>query len=169
MRKIPTLAIPLLFVALLLAGCGSSGGTSTPAAGGGRDYGSAATTTAAGGSGPDTAALAERAGLTGTVNVDPEAGNREVTASGTTQEIEIADYYFGPAFIHADPGSNLRVKLTNKGKAPHTFTIDALHIDEVLQPGATATVEVAVPSSGALPFHCRFHQGMGMQGAIFAG
>ena len=70
MRKIPTLAIPLLFVALLLAGCGSSGGTSTPAAGGGRDYGSAATTTAAGGSGPDTAALAERAGLTGTVNVD---------------------------------------------------------------------------------------------------
>jgi plastocyanin len=50
----------------------------------------------------------------------------------------------------------------------HTFTIDALHIDQVVSAGATASVDIKVPTAGSLQFYCRFHQSKGMQGAIFA-
>jgi hypothetical protein len=40
-------------------------------------------------------------------------------------------------------------------------------IDQEVKPGATATVKVQAPQSGVLPFHCRFHGNMGMQGASY--
>lgn len=88
--------------------------------------------------------------------------------------IEADDYYFKPTFPKAKLGSKVTVKLKNEGKTQHTFTIPSLSIDTVLDPDQTATVDVTLPTDGALGFFCRFHgpsgtQGdLGMQGAFFS-
>lgn len=88
------------------------------------------------------------------------------TAKGNKIELEADDFYFGPTFVKAKPGSTLKVKVKNEGSVQHTFTIDG-QVDVQLSPDKSKTVTVKVPTSGALNFFCQFHHGMGMQGAIF--
>lgn len=82
-------------------------------------------------------------------------------------EVEADDFYFGPTFIKATAGQTFTVELKNEGKATHTFTSTALGIDEELQPGQKKTVTLTAPQTGNALFFCRFHQGQGMQGAVF--
>jgi len=64
------------------------------------------------------------------------------------------------------------VSLKNEGNTQHTFTIDALGVDQTLDPDQKATVTVTLPASGATNFYCRFHgptaTNQGMQGAFFS-
>jgi plastocyanin len=108
-------------------------------------------------------ALAKKAGIEGKVNVKAEL---EAKPSGGSIETELDDFYFGPTFIEAKPGSTVKVELHNEGGVKHTFTIDSANIDETLDPGKTAEVSVKVPSSGSLNYYCRFHRSQGMQGAV---
>ena len=132
-------------VGIVLAGCGSDK--------------KAATT---GSSSSSASATAAPVSLPGTVN-EPETGD----ATGGSIEVELDDFYFGPSFIKAKPGETVTLKITNEGTTAHTFTSAVLNIDETLQPGQTVDKSVTLPSSGATEFHCRFHQGRGMQGAFF--
>jgi len=173
---------------LALAGCGSSSSdaksSDTTAAGStakttvasddgygkGGDTDTSTTEADSGDSSGDaaTAALIKKAGLTGKVNLADEKDEQIATVSSTDVDIELSDFYFGPTFINAKAGSTLHATLTNKGTMPHTFTIDSLKIDEVLQPGDTATVDITVPAaSSSLAVYCKYHKGGGMQGAIF--
>ena len=79
--------------------------------------------------------------LEGTVN--DEGGNGEV--SNGEVEMELDDFYFGPTFTQAEAGGAVTVSLFNEGDTQHTFTIDSLGIDEEVEPGATAEVEVTLP------------------------
>jgi plastocyanin len=90
------------------------------------------------------------------------------TVSGSSLKLEADDFYFKPTFIDAKPGTKLSVEIENEGQNEHTFTIDSANVDQEIAPGKSATVSVTVPSSGDLNFYCRFHRGMGMQGAIVA-
>jgi plastocyanin len=100
--------------------------------------------------------------LPGTVNKG-ETGD----ATSGSLNVELDDYYFGPAYIKATPGETVKLHLENEGKAAHTFTSDALGVDKQLAPGEDADITVTMPASGATQFHCRFHASMGMQGAFF--
>ena len=102
--------------------------------------------------------------LEGTVN---DEGGNGVVSDGAI-EMELDDFYFGPTFTQAEAGGTVTVSLFNEGDAPHTFTIDSLGVDEEVQPGDTAEVEVTLPESGAVRYYCRFHVGQGMQGAFYA-
>jgi len=102
--------------------------------------------------------------LSGTVN---NHGTKDVMGTKATLSLEQDDFYFEPTFVKAEAGASFTVTLKNEGKAPHTFTIDSLHIDETLQPDQTKTVTFSLPSSGTVPFYCKFHKSQGMQGAIF--
>jgi plastocyanin len=87
--------------------------------------------------------------------------------------IDEDDFFFRSTFVKAKPGANVTVRLRNKGDAPHTFTIPTLGIDRELTAGKSATVDVTLPTDGALAFYCRFHGapptgGQGMQGAFFS-
>jgi len=103
---------------------------------------------------------------------------RKVTNKGTATvkkgkvTVEADDFYFKSTFVKAKPGTTVTVSLKNEGKTQHTFTIDALGIDQTLNPDQKATVTVTLPASGATNFYCRFHgpQGtnQGMQGAFFS-
>ena len=102
--------------------------------------------------------------LQGTVN--DEGGIGEV--SNSEIEMELDDFYFGPTFAQTEGGNPVTVSLFNEGETQHTFTIDSLDVDEVLQPDATVEVEVTLPESGAVRYYCRFHADQGMQGAFYA-
>jgi plastocyanin len=95
-----------------------------------------------------------------------DKGTEDVTGGGEVA-LDADDFYFDATFLEATPGDTLAVAVANEGDATHTFTIDSLQIDEEIQPGSSAAVEVTVPESGALNFYCRFHRGRGMQGAVF--
>jgi plastocyanin len=86
--------------------------------------------------------------------------------------VEADDFYFKPTFLKAKPGTTVTVSLKNDGKTQHTFTIDALGVDQTLNPDQKATVTVTLPASGAANFYCRFHgptgTNQGMQGAFFS-
>ncbi len=95
--------------------------------------------------------------------------NKGETGDATSGDldVELDDYYFGPAYIKATPGETIKLHLENEGKAAHTFTSDALGVDKQLAPGEDADITVTMPTTGATQFHCRFHEGLGMQGAFF--
>jgi uncharacterized cupredoxin-like copper-binding protein len=86
--------------------------------------------------------------------------------------VEADDFYFKPTFEKSKLGSSVKVSLENEGNTQHTFTIPSLGIDTVLDPGKKATVDVTLPTDGALAFYCRFHgpdaTNQGMQGAFFS-
>jgi plastocyanin len=104
--------------------------------------------------------------LNGTVN---NKGTKDISTKGASTEIEVEldDFYFEPTFIKVAPGQKIKVELENEGSMAHTFTSSALGVDQEVAPGKKATVNVTIPTTGATPFFCRFHQSSGMQGAMF--
>jgi plastocyanin len=89
-------------------------------------------------------------------------------------KIEADNYNFNATFLKAKQGTTVTVSLKNDTKTQHTFTIDALGIDQTLNPDQKATVTLTLPATGATNYYCRFHgpngtQGdLGMQGAFFS-
>jgi plastocyanin len=82
-------------------------------------------------------------------------------------ELEADDRYFGPTFIEAEAGQRFSVELHNEGSERHTFTSEDLGIDVELAQGGRRTISLTAPPTGVASFHCRFHEGQGMQGAVF--
>ncbi|HYU40300.1 MAG TPA: cupredoxin domain-containing protein [Acidimicrobiia bacterium] len=112
------------------------------------------------------------------VTLEGKVNNKgEKTVKKGKISIEADDFYFKPTFEKAKLGSKVTVKLKNEGKTQHTFTIASLGIDQTLDPDQKATVDVTLPTDGALAFYCRFHgpttsapgaSNQGMQGAFFS-
>ena len=155
MRKILLLPIALC---LILAACGSDGGSNSSAT-----TKSSTTSSSSSGAGGSAEQQARAAGLTGKI-LDKGTGK---ASDGGKIEVEMDDTYFKPTFIEAAPGATFTVELANEGSLPHTFTADALGIDQEVAPGKKAEVKVKMPKATAT-FHCRFHGSMGMQGGLIA-
>ena len=114
------------------------------------------------------------AGKSPPVSLDGKVTNKgEKTVKKSKITIEEDDFYFKPTFSKSKLGTTVKITLKNEGKTQHTFTIPSLGIDNVLDAGKKATVDVTLPADGALGFYCRFHGeppsgGRGMQGAFFS-
>jgi plastocyanin len=104
--------------------------------------------------------------LNGKVN---SKGTKDVSSkSSASLEVEADDFYFNPTFVKVKPGEKVTITLKNEGHATHTFTSDALSIDQQVSAGKSKKFTVTVPGSGAaFQFHCDFHETMGMQGAFY--
>ncbi len=85
---------------------------------------------------------------------------------GNRVQLDASDFQFSPAQLQVAAGATLTVKLTNTGKATHSFTIPELNVDAVVQPGQEMDVQVTPRSAGTLQFFCRFHQSRGMVGTL---
>jgi plastocyanin len=107
-------------------------------------------------------------GGTPPVSLPGEVSNHGTKALGsaTKLELELDDTYFGPTFIIANAGTKVTVELENEGSIAHTFTIDGMNVDQLLDVGKKATIDVQLPASGSVVFYCRFHRDGGMQGAF---
>ena len=101
------------------------------------------------------------------VSLTGKTNDEGTKAAKDDLEVEADNYYFGPTFITAGASQKFTIQLKNEGATRHTFTSTSLGIDLELAPGATRTVGINAPASGTAEFHCRFHQGEGMQGAVY--
>jgi plastocyanin len=140
MRKLPAAVVLAATVLVSIALVGPLAGATTAAKGGGTPV-----------------------KLSGKVSVKGTA-----TATGGAVSIQTTDFAFSPTFVKIPAGTtSVTVTLSNPTSHMHTFTVPSDNIDQVLNPGQSATVTVTVPKSGAVMFYCRFHKMLGMQGAFF--
>ncbi len=96
-------------------------------------------------------------------------GTKDVSGmSGEKVEIELYDNFFEPTVLKGTPGLKVTIELKNEGETAHTFTISEQSVDQQVEPGDEAEVEVTFPKSGTLTFVCRFHQSSGMVGELEA-
>jgi len=140
LRRLPILAAAV-FLLVGAAACGGNGGNNESEEG---------TTTTIGGVQTESHGMKDVSGETGKV------------------EIEMYDNYFEPTILEGKPGQKVTLELKNEGKAAHTFTVSKQSVDQEVQPGDEAEVDITFPQSGELTFVCRFHQSSGMVGALEA-
>jgi plastocyanin len=159
MRKIAVLLLP---AALVVAACGDDDGADVRESGSESGSASGSESGSAPGSGSGSESGDAPVELEGTVN---DHGIGEV--EDDELELELDDNYFGPTFVKGSPGGSVTVELVNEGSATHTFTSDALGVDEEVGPGDEASVTVTLPDEDAVEFHCRFHEAQGMKGAFY--
>jgi plastocyanin len=105
----------------------------------------------------------------GTTTIGDVAANDHGTkdVSGESKvEVELDDDYFEPTVLEGKAGERVTLELKNEGGSEHNLTIDELKIDQDVEPGDEAEVEVTFPESGTLTFYCKYHRGQGMAGAF---
>jgi plastocyanin len=92
-------------------------------------------------------------------------GSQDV--SGETEvDLELDDFYFAPTVLTGSAGETLTVHLENEGDAEHNFSLSDQGIDQDVEAGEEAEVNLTFPDSGTLVFFCKYHQDMGMRGAL---
>jgi plastocyanin len=101
-------------------------------------------------------------GTTGTTGSTGGTGGSGATggAGGTTQAITIKDFAFNPSQITGPAGATLTITITNNDSPTHSFTLDDSSVSQDIAPGTTETVEVPLPSSGTVGWHCKYHPTM---------
>jgi plastocyanin len=93
-------------------------------------------------------------------------GTKDVSGETGKVEVELDDDYFEPTILEGEPGQTVTLELMNEGNNAHTLTISGQGVDQEVQPGDEAEVDVTFPKSGQLAFVCKFHESNGMVGAL---
>jgi len=105
----------------------------------------------------------------GTISVGGEQANDHGSqdVSGENElDLELDDFYFEPTVINGTAGEKLTLHLENEGSTEHNFSVTDQAIDQDVEEGEKADVTVTFPDSGTLVFFCKYHQNMGMRGAL---
>jgi plastocyanin len=89
----------------------------------------------------------------------------EVHAGGPVR-LQARNFAFVPSSVVLRGQRSVTVIVTNDGVSQHSFTMDRLGIDVVVQPGQSATVDVSPPRPGVYQFYCRYHEAYNMRGEI---
>jgi nitrite reductase (NO-forming) len=96
-------------------------------------------------------------------------GEEQATGQGAgeTVEVDAHDIYFEPKEVSIPADTDVTVRVPNKGVTLHNFSIDALHIDVDIAPGATEEVVINAPA-GEYEFYCNVpgHKQAGMFGIL---
>jgi len=93
--------------------------------------------------------------------------NAAAPAGATVVELRIDK--FVPSTLHVTRGERTRVFVVNRDSYAHTFSVDALSLDEYIAPHATRLITFDVPASGAgrLSLYCAVTGHENMTGTIF--
>jgi plastocyanin len=105
----------------------------------------------------------------GTLTVGGEKANDHGSkdVSGESElDMELDDFYFSPTVVTGSAGATITLHLENEGTTEHNFSLTDQGIDQDVEAGEKAEVSLTVPDSGTLVFFCKYHQDMGMRGAI---
>jgi YVTN family beta-propeller protein len=114
-----------------------------------------------------TSAPTAPASTHGTMTIS-DHGTLEVKGQ-TTIELEADEYYFKPTFLQGTPGQRLKLEIENESGTLHNISLPEQHLDMDIPPKGTVTVEVVFPASGTVRFFCKFHEALGMHGALRVG
>ncbi|WP_316568806.1 cupredoxin domain-containing protein [Neobacillus sp. YIM B06451] len=94
-------------------------------------------------------------------SVDTQPSERE-----NAIQVELNDDYFNPKTITLPNGRATTLILKNNGQKEHTFTVERLGIDAVVQAGTTKTISVKPNMPGTYDLICRYHYQQGMVGKV---
>lgn len=122
--------------ALLFAGCGASGHSSS-----------------------STSHCATRAGAASATYTG------SARAMGNVISVNARDFDFSPTCITDVPSGPVTLVVHNTGAQLHNVQIASQHIDRDVQPGATIRVPVRM-NGAPVVFVCKYHRGLGMAGAL---
>jgi plastocyanin len=92
-------------------------------------------------------------------------GSQDVTGESEL-DMELDDFYFSPTVVNGTAGESLTLHLENEGSTEHNFSVSDQGIDQDVDESGKADVTVTFPDSGTLVFFCKYHQDMGMRGAL---
>jgi plastocyanin len=81
-------------------------------------------------------------------------------------KLELDDDYFEPTVLKGAPGQKLKLELENEGQSEHNLTSTDMSIDQDVEPGESAEVNITFPDSGTVSFFCKYHKSSGMAGAF---
>lgn len=84
-------------------------------------------------------------------------------------DVEADEDYFEPTFLRGAPGQTLKLVVENESGSLHNVSIPGFGVDTNIPPHATAEIEVTFPQAGSMPFFCKFHTALGMNGALLVG
>src|SRR5262245_52133182 len=103
----------------------------------------------------------------------PTQGTMTIADHGTLavkgkQEIELEadEYYFKPTFLQGTPGQRLKLAIENESGTLHNISLPEQHLDLDIPPKGKVMVDVVFPASGTVRFFCKFHEALGMHGAL---
>jgi plastocyanin len=98
-----------------------------------------------------------------------DKGTKDVTGASSS-ELELNNegsvFYFEPTILNGTAGEKITLELSNEGSALHNFSVTDQGIDQDVPSGKKAEVTVTFPQSGTLVFFCKYHQTLGMVGAL---
>jgi plastocyanin len=109
-------------------------------------------------------------------DVAQAANPNEKPADGRTVEVAMTEFKFEPATVKAKPGEKLTIKVTNKGKAPHSIAVELpsgeVALKQPVKPGQSATLNLVAPQKpGKYTIYCPVgkHKDRGMVGELIVG
>ena len=109
----------------------------------------------------------EEGGGTTTVGGQKANDHGSEDVSGESElDLELDDFYFSPTVLTGSAGEQLTLHLENEGSTEHNLTVTDQGIDQDVESDGKADVTVTFPDSGTLVFFCKYHQNMGMRGAL---
>jgi plastocyanin len=83
------------------------------------------------------------------------------TGSGASgASVTISGFAFDPNALSGSPGQTLQIQVSNKDGVEHSFTLDDGSVSKDIGGGESQTVEVALPESGTVGWHCKYHPSM---------
>jgi plastocyanin len=96
------------------------------------------------------------------------SASQQPAAGGEVVEITVATdtgaaMVFDPAEITVPAGATVRLTFTNAATVPHNLTFDDpinAATENVVDPGASQTIEFIAPDAGEYTFVCTLHPGM---------
>jgi len=89
--------------------------------------------------------------------VGPAAAGGPAQASAGPREVDVGAVDFGFEPNDASVAAGGKVRVTNKGKAPHTFTLDDVALDSgTIDPGSSADL-TAPDAPGSYSYRCTIH------------
>ncbi len=112
-------------------------------------------------------------GSGGTITIAGQKANDKGTkdvSGASSAELELNNegnvYYFEPTILKGTAGQKMTLELSNEGSALHNFSVTDQNVDQEVPSGQRAEVTVTFPQSGTLVFFCKYHQTLGMVGAL---
>ena len=109
----------------------------------------------------------------GTITIAGQKANDKGTkdvSGASSAELELNNegnvYYFEPTILKGTAGQKMTLELSNEGSALHNFSVTDQNVDQDVPSGQKAEVTVTFPQSGTLVFFCKYHQTLGMVGAL---
>jgi plastocyanin len=93
-------------------------------------------------------------------------GAGDAGGSGSSDvQLTIQDFSFDPSTIRGSAGETLTIAVTNQDSTEHSFTLDDDSVSQDFEGGDSGTVDVTLPDSGTVGWHCKYHPDT-MQGTI---